>query len=329
MPIQDYSTDPDLNVQISGINIAEGCPPSGINNAIRQLMADVKEESEAKAEAIAAAATQASSALEAYAEGQAQKDAAQDAAIAGKLDKSGGTMTGWLRFAYGRISSSTDVKALEFRAFTDEYYGASLVLKNLSAETYPGEAIIQARDSDGTPGENIRFLADGSIVIADEKVLTDAQGLPVSTGIVVPFAANTVPDGFLLCNGAAVSRATYAKLFNVIGTTYGTGDGSTTFNLPNLTDRFIQGSGTAGTVKAAGLPGIYGWLPQVLLSANNNLIEGAFTPTEFGSQASGSTSGSENRWTRIGFDAGYSNSLYGASSTVQPPALTMRYYIKY
>ena len=77
MPIQDYSTDPDFNVQISGINIAEGCPPSGINNAIRQLMADVKEESEAKAEAITAAGE----ALEAFAEGQAAKDAEQDTAI--------------------------------------------------------------------------------------------------------------------------------------------------------------------------------------------------------------------------------------------------------
>ena len=77
MPIQDYSTDPDLNVQISGINIAEGCPPSGINNAIRQLMADVKVESEAQAEAITAAGE----ALAAFAGGQAAKDDEQDEAI--------------------------------------------------------------------------------------------------------------------------------------------------------------------------------------------------------------------------------------------------------
>jgi hypothetical protein len=48
MPVKDYNADPDLNAQISGINIAEGCAPSGINNAIRQLMADVKEEFEGK-----------------------------------------------------------------------------------------------------------------------------------------------------------------------------------------------------------------------------------------------------------------------------------------
>lgn len=68
MAVKDYNTDPDLNTSISGINIAEGCPPSGINNAIRQLMADVKEESDA-------VASQAAS--------QAAKDSAQDTAIAG------------------------------------------------------------------------------------------------------------------------------------------------------------------------------------------------------------------------------------------------------
>ena len=78
MPIKDYSTDPDLNVSISGINIAEGCPPSGINNAIRQLMADVKVESEAVSEAV----SETSSALEAFADQQAAKDEEQDEAIA-------------------------------------------------------------------------------------------------------------------------------------------------------------------------------------------------------------------------------------------------------
>ena len=70
MAIKDYSTTPDLNTQISGINIAEGCAPSGINNAIRQLMADVKAEKEAKD------AEQAAKDAE-----QAAKDAEQDAAI--------------------------------------------------------------------------------------------------------------------------------------------------------------------------------------------------------------------------------------------------------
>ena len=53
------------------------------------------------------------------------------------------------------------------------------------------------------------------------------------------FAGSTPPPGWLLCNGAAVDRTAYAQLFTVLGTTYGTGNGSTTFNIPNLVGRTI------------------------------------------------------------------------------------------
>ena len=66
----------------------------------------------------------------------------------------------------------------------------------------------------------------------------------VPAGVVVPFAGSSVPIGYLFCEGAAVSRTTFAALFAAIGTTYGAGNGSTTFNLPNLTDRVPMGSGT-------------------------------------------------------------------------------------
>jgi hypothetical protein len=56
------------------------------------------------------------------------------------------------------------------------------------------------------------------------------------TGTILTNTINTVPQGYLLCNGQAISRTTYSSLFTVIGTTYGSGDGSTTFNLPNLTN---------------------------------------------------------------------------------------------
>ena len=66
------------------------------------------------------------------------------------------------------------------------------------------------------------------------------------------YAGSTAPSGWLLCDGSAVSRTTYATLFAVIGTTYGTGDGSTTFNLPNLTDRFPIGAGSTYSLNATG-----------------------------------------------------------------------------
>jgi len=60
-------------------------------------------------------------------------------------------------------------------------------------------------------------------------------------GAIKPWTKTTAPDGYLLCNGAAVSRTTYADLFAVISTTYGSGDGSTTFNVPQLQGKMPQG----------------------------------------------------------------------------------------
>lgn len=61
------------------------------------------------------------------------------------------------------------------------------------------------------------------------------------TGMITPFAAATPPDGWLKCDGAEVSRTTYAQLFGVIGTQFGAGNGTTTFNLPNLGGRMAVG----------------------------------------------------------------------------------------
>lgn len=63
----------------------------------------------------------------------------------------------------------------------------------------------------------------------------------VAPGEIIAFAASTAPTGYLKCNGAAVSRTTYASLFAVVGTTFGAGNGSTTFNLPDLRGEFVRG----------------------------------------------------------------------------------------
>ena len=70
--------------------------------------------------------------------------------------------------------------------------------------------------------------------------LTNAPN-PIVAGTVAYVGMNSVPTGWLRCNGAAVSRTVYSALFEAIGTTYGTGDGSTTFNLPDLRGEFIRG----------------------------------------------------------------------------------------
>jgi len=89
-------------------------------------------------------------------------------------------------------------------------------------------------------GESCLVICDG----AGFKTVGRAGGGTAGTvqaGTVQAFAMNTAPTGWLKANGAAVSRTAYAALFNVIGTTYGGGDGSTTFNLPDLRGEFIRG----------------------------------------------------------------------------------------
>lgn len=70
------------------------------------------------------------------------------------------------------------------------------------------------------------------------------------TGVQVPYGGATAPTGFLLCDGSAVSRTTYAGLFAIIGTTYGAGDGSTTFTLPDKRGRTSIGAGTGSGLTA-------------------------------------------------------------------------------
>lgn len=170
-------------------------------------------------------------------------------------------------------------------------------------------------------------------VAALEKIKT-AMGVINPVGVVQAYAGSTTPDGWLLCDGSAVSRTTYADLFTVIGTTYGTGDGSTTFNLPDLADKFIEGSSTSGTTKSAGLPNITGKLITRATNYNaSTIISAASGVFSVGGDDTSQqdpvtqSSGQVSRKT-VNFSASNSSSIYGNSTTVQPPALTMRYIIK-
>ena len=84
-----------------------------------------------------------------------------------------------------------------------------------------------------------------NVLIRDYNTL-----LRVPAGCVMPFAGATPPDGWLLCYGQAVSRTTYPDLFAAIATTYGAGDGSTTFNLPDLRGRVAAGKDDMGGIAA-------------------------------------------------------------------------------
>jgi microcystin-dependent protein len=85
-------------------------------------------------------------------------------------------------------------------------------------------------------------LPNTSVTLA--QLVTAVQQSLVPAGAVQPFAMNSAPTGWLAANGTAVSRSTYAALFGAIGTTYGAGNGSTTFNVPDLRGIFVRGSGS-------------------------------------------------------------------------------------
>ena len=146
------------------------------------------------------------------------------------------------------------------------------------------------------------------------------------TGSVIFVHATDVPQGLLLCNGAAVSRTKYAKLFSVIGTKYGSGDGSSTFNLPNLNGRVLQATsniGDVGKFLEAQLPNITG---SLMVNPGDSgfdfkqqvgaLYSGGLTHTPLHDNGEARGKGG------IDIDASRSNSIYSGSK-LQIPSLQL------
>ena len=95
----------------------------------------------------------------------------------------------------------------------------------------------------------------GTTVTSSIGTPAGAAGVPV--GSIIPWSGSQVPSGWFLCNGQAISRTTYADLFSAVGTTYGGGDSSSTFNLPDLRGRTVVGLDNMGGVNAGVITG--GW----------------------------------------------------------------------
>ena len=153
--------------------------------------------------------------------------------------------------------------------------------------------------------------------------LENFDATPVGT--ILALLDDEVPEGYLPAEGAEISRTTYADLFNVIGTKFGEGDGSTTFSLPNLVGRFLEGDGTPGTLKEPGLPNITGNF--TIRGAFGVSANGAFTYSSTNNSGWGDASG-QNQPT-FNFNASNSSAVYGASDTVQPKSITVKLIIKY
>ena len=150
-------------------------------------------------------------------------------------------------------------------------------------------------------------------------------------GAVQFFAQPQAPEGWLVCDGHAVRRADYPELFAAIGELYGAGNGSTTFNLPNLIGKFIEGSASdIGTSVQAGLPNIAGkfWAARTGRGdLPGTVANGAFV--EDGRWSAQVHNGANDDWGSVyRLDASRSSSVYGRSTTVQPAAVRMLPCIK-
>ena len=233
-----------------------------------------------------------------------------DALIARALDKIAATS-----HAPAGIATATQLKT-----------ALTKILDSLSAGAFLSKSNVFNKSQICTA--QLPSSGQGNVLVTYAQALKIAQSQATTpTGTLFPFAGSVVPAGYLLCNGAAVSRTTYNKLFAVIGTKWGSGDGSTTFNLPDFNDRFIEG--TTDTAKVgkkleAGLPNIIGQINNALM--DNASGTGAFSVWSTGTPGGGGSGGAKKS-TKL--DASISNSIYNSSiTTVQPSASQVLIIIK-
>lgn len=181
-----------------------------------------------------------------------------------------------------------------------------------------------------------------AILQVDRVTDNDGGYLSVPPGTIIVSTAAT-PSGFIWCNGAAVSRSVYSTLFGLIGTTFGAGDGSTTFNVPDLRNRFIVGSGLSYTLGTTG-----GSADAIVVShshtgsaltagshthslsrdsgnANVNSQSSRYALATNNSVGTDSTQSAGSHWHTLSINAQGSS---GTNANL-PPYISLRYSIKY
>ena len=150
-------------------------------------------------------------------------------------------VSSYLPLAGGTVTGNVTLNAQSDIRFADADSSNYVALQ--APATVAANLTLTLPAADGSSGQALTTNGSGALSFAT------IGGVPI--GAVFHFAASTAPPGFLPANGAAVSRTTFAALFAVTGTTFGSGDGSTTFNVPNLQGEFIRGWDTAGIVDAS------------------------------------------------------------------------------
>ena len=208
---------------------------------------------------------------------------------------------------------------------TGRIYNKNVLYGEKKAITLSSQAEYDQMKADG------KIESDVDYVIEETEQNVNAVIGYVPIGVVFPYCATTPPVNYLICDGSLYEKTAYPELYAIIGNAFGGDD--TTFAVPNLTDRFIQGGTNVGTEKEAGLPNITGeaWIRVREGSSSADSIgdtEGAFTRGE-NRTLDRATAVKEHSATKsLKIDASLSNPIYGNSDTVQPPSVVLLYIIK-
>ena len=194
----------------------------------------------------------------------------------------------------------------------------ALVLKGKGAsKVLLGDGELAWPDADGTAGQGL--VTSGAGVLS--------FGYPVAPGFIAPYAGTGTPTGWLECNGQNVSRTDYAALFTAIGTTWGAGDGSTTFTLPDLRRSTLVGKGGSGTGVLGNAVGNVGGAETVNIQ-HTHLVSGTTGNTSGGTVVC--VGGGGNNVTiehnhSISFNTGNGGST---TQTIMQPSAVVGYFIK-
>lgn len=209
----------------------------------------------------------------------------------------------------GAITNKVTAKQIK------DYMGPTYVKKEGDTMTGPLKLPTPAADLNDNTAITAKWVND--------KIGNTGGGRIVPVGALMLGPVATMP-GYILCDGRAVSRTQYAALFAAIGTNFGAGDGSNTFNVPDYRGCFLRmAGGSAGTMyqkQPQGLPDVVGSMPVNPGGKNT----GAF------SQSNGTSHNLYGNSSDITiFASSASNSIYGAANEVRPVNFAVNYFIKY
>ena len=179
-------------------------------------------------------------------------------------------------------------------------------------------------------GDSVATQTENGLMSAADKVNLDVL-VQAQIGAIALFAGADLPDGYLLCDGAELSRTVYNELFEAIGTTWGEGDGENTFNIPDLRGKFIRGCGgnaaPLGTEQSEGLPDATGWF-KARYGTVSEVDHAAFSLMQAETITS-TTYPSQQPSAKMSFSLSGANPIYGSSNHVTPINNSVYFIIKY